>query len=87
VTNEQYTQFLQTIQALGSLGGLIFAGLAFWYGRRNHAIVKSNTEALNGQGRRLEAIAHAAGYQQGVIDQAGGAAPGIYPPAPSEPHA
>jgi hypothetical protein len=75
-------EILQAIQAIASLIAAIFAGLAYVYARRNHTIGKANTDALNGQGRRLEGIARAAGYQQGVIDQAGGVAPGVYPPSP-----
>lgn len=75
------------LQALGAIAGMIFAYLAWSKGRENKRAIAANTEltaktqeAVNGQGARLEAVAHATGYRQGVIDQAGGAAPAPYPP-------
>jgi hypothetical protein len=75
-------------QAIGAIGGLIFAFLAYRKGRQNKTALDANTVltqatavAVDGQASKLEAVARAAGYQQGVIDQAGGAAPAPYPPA------
>lgn len=83
-------ELFQGLQAFAALAGMIFAALAYWKGRQNAASIADNTattnqtlEHVNGASKVLESVARAAGYQQGVIDQAGGVAPGPYPPAPA----
>jgi hypothetical protein len=83
------TEVFQGLQAFAAIVGMVFAGLAYWKGRQNsHAIaattakVTETHDLVNGQQAPVMAAAHAAGYREGVIDQAGGVAPGPYPPAP-----
>jgi hypothetical protein len=84
----QVAEIFQAIQAFAAFMGMVFAALAYWKGRQNltsltQAAVKiDETHALvNSQGDKIEAAARASGYREGVIDQAGGAAPGPYPPS------
>jgi hypothetical protein len=82
------TEVFQGLQAFAAVVGMVFAALAYWKGRQNHSAIAANTattvqthDLVNGQQAPLQAAARAAGYREGVIDQAGGVAPAPYPPA------
>lgn len=80
------------ISSLALAGTAVLSLLSWLQGRHNQKKIEANTvitsqtaAAVDGQATKLEAVARSAGYREGVIDQAGGVAPGPYPPEKPSP--
>jgi hypothetical protein len=66
-------EILMTIQAVAALGGMVFAGLAYWRGRQNSELIKTNTaktlethDLVNSNSKLVLSLSEAAAFKAGV---------------------